>query len=293
MHTTTQPSRSFRKALLALMLFADVASHAQQTTLWLEEFDGGASTTGFWIDSTNVTDCRWEYAPDSVSLFDFSQDFSGFWPAGPGFDSSFVFLDSDACGGTAVVVNSYLTSAPFDASALGTYRLHFTHQFRARLASFGRVEASPDGVTWTQVANYSTTDAGYPNPAVIDSADISLAVMPSDSARVRFQFSAGWDWWWALDSVSLTFTPSSLGVNATGEEAGVLVFPNPVDAQLNVHRASAAAVRLEILDAMGQQVLEQGMSRSIAVEGLAPGTYVIVFRDASGASIARTRLLKR
>ena len=293
MNHATRPSRSFRNALLAVTLATGVASHAQQTTLWLDEFDGGASTTGFWIDSTNVTDCRWEYAPDSVSLFDFSQDFAGFWPAGPGFDSSFVFLDSDACGGTAVVVNSYLTSAPFDASALGVYRLHFSHQFRARLASYARVEASPDGITWTQAANYTTTDVGYPNPAVIDSLDISTIVMPSDSAYVRFQFNTGWDWWWALDSISLTFTPSSLGVNATGEEAAVLVYPNPVEGQLNVHNADVAAVRMEVLNAMGQQVLEQGMSRSIAVEGLAPGTYVIVLRDASGASIARTRFLKR
>ena len=262
-------------------------------TLWLEEFDGGASTTGFWVDSTNVTDCRWEFAPDSVSVYDFSQDFSGFWPAGPGFDSSFVFLDSDACGGTGVVVDSYLYSAPFDASGLGTYMLHFTHQFRARLASFCRVEASADGATWTQVANYTSTDVGYPNPAVADSVDITTATANSATAQVRFEFNAGWDWWWALDSISVTYVASPAAIDETSSDDQLRVYPNPVNDMLFVHYPGVEIVDLEVFDVLGHTMLRSDRSRTLDVNSLGTGTYVLVLRDAQGGQLARTRFMKR
>ena len=293
MNTTSTPSRSLRNVLLAAVLATGAATHAQQTTLWLEEFDGGASTTGFTIDQLNVTDCRWEYAPDSVSAFDFSQDFAGFWPAGPGFDSSFVFLDSDACGGTSVVVNSYITSAPFDAALPGSYWLHYTHQFRARLASFCRVDASADGITWTQVANYTTTDVGYPNPAVIDSVDISVATASSATAQVRFQFSAGWDWWWALDSISVTFIADPQDVLDPVAGQHLRVYPNPVNDVLFVQYAGNDVLNAEVFDMVGRRVLHQRASRSIPVEALSTGTYTLVLHDAFGAPVARTRFVKR
>lgn len=292
MKQTTTLSTSARYLLLAAALLQIVASNAQQQTLWLEEFDGGATTTGFWVDSTNVTDCRWEYAPDSVSLFDFNQDFSGSWPAGPGFDSSFVFLDSDACGGTSVVVNSYVTSAPFDASDVGVYVLHYTHQFRARLASFCRIEASPDGIAWTEVGYYFGTDVGYPNPAVIDSVDITVATGASANALVRFQFSAGWDWWWALDSVSVTFRPSTLGL-AEASDNSVHIFPNPVNDVLNIRYPGTQVLNAEVFDAMGRRVITDNMSRLVAVNALVPGSYVLVLRDVNGATVARKRFVKR
>ena len=290
-HTSTRLSIP-RGLLLTAAVLAAVIGNAQQQTLWLEEFDGGASTTGFWVDSTNVTDCRWEYAPDSVSAFDFNQDFAGAWPAGPGFDSSFVFLDSDACGSTSVVVNSYVTSAPFDASDVGVYVLHYTHQFRARVASFCRIEASPDGIAWTEVGYYFGTDVGYPNPAVIDSVDITVATGASANALVRFQFSAGWDWWWALDSVSVTFRPSTLGLGGTTDN-GVHIFPNPVNDVLNVRYPDTQVLNAEVFDAMGRRVLVENMSRLLAVQALVPASYVLVLSDASGATVARTRFVKR
>lgn len=291
MNRITTQRFAIRGLLLLGILLPGPGASAQ--TLWLEEFDGGASTTGFWVDSMNVTDCRWEFAPDSVSMFDFSQDFSGFWPAGPGFDSSFVFLDSDACGGTAVVVDSYLYSAPFDASELGTYMLHFTHQFRARLASFCRVEASADGATWTQVANYTSTDVGYPNPAVADSVDITTATANSATAQVRFEFNAGWDWWWALDSISVTYAASPAAIDEQNSMDRLRVFPNPVNEVLFVDHLMDDAARTRVFDMLGQPVLDERSARSLNVGALHAGTYVIELQGADGATLARTRFVKR
>ena len=201
-----RPTRfSMTRSILSLScLFALSLStrEANAQLIFLEEFDGGESTTGFTIDQLNVTDCRWEYAPDSVGPEDFSVDFEGSWPAGPGFDSSFVFLDSDACGGTGVVVDSYLYSAEFDASIAGFKVLSFSHQFRSRLESFIKVEAF-DGTAWNEVYMLTGADIGYENPAVVTTMDITDEVGTSTTSQLRFEFSAGWDWWWALDSIRL------------------------------------------------------------------------------------------
>lgn len=203
-YLSIQPAPMTRSILPALVLFAlgMSAPEAKAQLIFLEEFEGGESTTGFTVTSVDTSDCAWEFAPDSVGPEDFSVDFEGAWPAGPGFDSSFVFLDSDACGGTDVMVDSWLYSAPFDASNTGFKLLSFSHQFRARLESFVKVEAF-DGTSWNEVYTMTGEDVGYPNPAVVTTLDITAAVGTSTAAQLRFEFSAGWDWWWALDSIRL------------------------------------------------------------------------------------------
>ena len=62
MRSTITRSARFFALTAALIISRGVWSQ----TIFLEEFDGGASTTGFVVDQTNVTDCRWEFAPDSA-----------------------------------------------------------------------------------------------------------------------------------------------------------------------------------------------------------------------------------
>lgn len=291
-HTATRSSFA-RVLLFGGTFFSAIVGHAQQITLWLEEFDGGASTTGFSIDTANVTDCRWEYAPDSVGALDFSQDIGNFWPAGAGFDSSFIFLDSDACGDNSVVVNSYVTSAAFDASALGHYWLHYAHQFQARLQSFCRIEVSPDGNTWTEVAYYTGTSVGYPNPSVVDSVNITQATVASPTTLVRFQFNAGWDWWWALDSISVSFTPASVGLEERADAPTVQAYPNPVNDVLTIAYAGPRASAVVVRDMVGHVVLKAASTSLLNVSAIGAGSYEVELLDASGAVLGRTRFIKR
>lgn len=167
-----------------------------------ESFTGGASTTGFTIESVD-SDCDWIYAPGGLTENAFNQDFGGELPTGPGFDGDFAFIDSDECGASGITVNTFLVSPAFDASPSGTYRLAFSHQFRARLESFARVEVF-NGTDWSEVAYWTAADRGYPNPAATEQIDITTATGGSALAQVRFQFSAGWDWWWAIDAITVS-----------------------------------------------------------------------------------------
>ncbi|MCB0790724.1 MAG: T9SS type A sorting domain-containing protein [Flavobacteriales bacterium] len=274
--------------VLVVISLSPSLSRAQQT-LWLETFDGGTSTTGFTVDN-NTSDCYWVYAPDSVHTgMSFNQDFGGAWPAGPGFDSSFVFLDSDECGGTSVTVNSFLNSPVFDASTAGNYFLHFSQQFRSRLQSFTRIEAY-NGTIWTEVYYVTGTDIGYPNPARDTTVDVTAGLGGSATAQVRFQFSAGWDWWWALDSISVTYEPST-GI-LFGGLPGLSIGPNPAQDRLYVRSIPQAATLLRVYDMLGRTVLERPRNTELSLEDLRPGAYILEAADHAGHAFARARFVK-
>jgi len=188
-----------------------------------EDFAGGSSDQ-FTVESDG-SDCSWLYAPTDLDANNFNQDNDGALPSGANFDSSFVFLDSDECGASGVSVNSYLVSVPFDASAPGNYILTLSQQFQALNESFAKIEVF-DGTTWNQVAYYTDNSVGYPNPAVSTSLDITAATGGSSAAQVRFQYSSGWDWWWAIDDVvivrAMCVPPPGLAVTNVTMDGGTI-----------------------------------------------------------------------
>ncbi|MCB0767856.1 MAG: hypothetical protein KDB95_11670 [Flavobacteriales bacterium] len=222
---TLQPSSRTLAFVVGGLLFTGM----QAQVLLDEQFTGGASTTGFTVESLD-SDCDWTFAPADLTPNAFNQDFGGALPSGAGFDGDFAFLDSDECGLSGITVNSTLISPTFDASSATIVNLSFSHQFRARLQSFCKVEVH-DGSTWTEIVTYTTDDVGYPNPATTATFDITAAAGGSNVAQVRFQFSAGWDWWWALDNIMVMGTdcafPADLAVTGlTSNGATVEFTPN-------------------------------------------------------------------
>ncbi|MBX2973609.1 MAG: fibronectin type III domain-containing protein, partial [Flavobacteriales bacterium] len=193
-----QYTPSARRWLLAGLGCVALLGANAQAILLEEHFTGGTSTTGFTIVPGAGTVCNWGYSPAP-----------GVTPTGAGFDGDFAYINSDACGTQrGIVVNSYLTSPPFNASGPGELILSFSHQFRALTSSFARVEVY-NGSVWTQVANYTTTSVGYPNPATTAEIDITAAAGGSTAAQVRFRFNSDWDWWWAVDNIIVASAPCS------------------------------------------------------------------------------------
>ncbi|MCB0757883.1 MAG: T9SS type A sorting domain-containing protein [Flavobacteriales bacterium] len=243
------------------------AGAAQAQVVLSEDFTGGASTTGFTVADT-ASDCSWTYAPGGLTPNAFSQDFGGALPSGAGFDSDFVFLDSDECGGSGISVNSYLVSPAFDASASGNYILTFSHQFRARLASFARVEVY-NGTSWVEVAYYTATDVGYPNPAVSTNINITTATGGSSMAQVRFQFNAGWDWWWALDNIVIErascVAPENLEVTSITTDGGTISWMDNGSAGYEWAVTTGAIPN-------GTNEIASGDGTNLSITGLASGT---------------------
>lgn len=201
--TTTLPTFHSLRARTALAAAGLALAAALPAQVVLDEsFTGGASTTGFTIESADTSACDWLYAPGGLTELSFSLDGTGALPTGAGFDGDFAFLDADACAVSGDSVSSYLVSAAFDASGAGTYRLAFSQQFRALGDSYGKIEVY-NGSAWTEVYTI-IANAGYPNPAVYQEVDITAAAGGSAAAQVRFHFASNWDWWWAVDAITVT-----------------------------------------------------------------------------------------
>ncbi len=260
-------TRFFLQLTGAVLIGSIVAPTTHAQVLLSEQFTGGASTTGFTIVS-DESDCDWTFAPGDLTEGTFNIDFGGTVVSGGGFDGDFAFLDSDACGVSGITVNSTLVSATFDASSASVLNLSYSHQFRARLQSFCKVEVY-NGTAWTEVANYTTTDVGYPNPAVVETIDITDAAGGSAAAQLRFQFSAGWDWWWALDNITVTASdcsfPTGLAVsNITTSGASISWEDNGSTGYEWSITAGAAPD--------GTNAISSGDGSSLTASGLAPGT---------------------
>lgn len=267
--TTLNATNLFGSLLLGLVVLP--AANAQ--VLLNEQFTGGASTTGFTIVSTPDSDCEWTFAPGDLTESTFSVDTFGEVVSGGGFDDDFAFLDSDACGGSGITVNSTLVSPAFDASGATALGLTFAHQFFARLASFGKVEVF-NGAVWTEVALYTVTDVGYPNPAANASLNITAAAGGSANARIRFQFSSGWDWWWALDNIVVTASncifPSGLAVNGITQSGATVSWTDNGSPGYDWVVTDGALPD-------GANAIASGTGANTTITGLAPGTPYTVF----------------
>gem|GEM_PF-1965320 len=160
------------------------------TTLFTEDFDGGVSTAGFTVVSDSGS-CGWTY--DNPGARDIS---------GANFDSTFAIFDSDHCGSLGGQASGSLVSPVFDASASTNYILSFSEQYHQYTNGSSSVDVW-NGTTWTSVYSNSTVGAGYPNPAVLTTLDITAATGNSPTAQVRFHYNGNWAYWWAVDSINL------------------------------------------------------------------------------------------
>lgn len=151
-----------------------------------EQFAGCALPDG-WAVVNNGGDCEWTF------------DDPGRQGNLTGGDGCFADADSDACGaGTSM--DTELISPSFDCSAMTSVTLEFKFDVRAYISDTFDVDVSIDGGnTWTNIQRWTSSRRG-PQTAQFDIG--SLAAGEAD-VRVRFHYTAGWDWWWQVDDVSV------------------------------------------------------------------------------------------
>lgn len=260
-----------------------------QSVLLHEPFTGGQFTAGFTVEAGPTSACSWVFAPDAIDEFTFNQDYAGAIPEGGSMDEFFAYIDSDVCtSSSSEIVDSYMVSPAFDASGPGPITLSFDHQFRNFTGSTATVQVY-NGTVWTDVAHW-TSDVGYPNPVAYEVIDITAATGSSAVAQVRFRFYATWDWWWALDNI--TVVQGAVGLDELHAQHALKVFPNPTNDNLNVRLDGYDAASVTVVDATGRVVLEQRMMSTIPVSHLRDGLYAIVLRDSHGKRIARAPFMK-
>ena len=182
--------------LVSVFAFFLCASSPAQVLL-TESFSGGSLPAGWSNDSLG-------FPAIHLWIFDniYQRNISG-----SDFDANFAIFDSDEGDfDDGFDEDAALTTPIIDLSTASvSLYLEFDEQFNnAPIFDPGYriIEISIDsGMSWSLLD--STVDGiGFPNPAVRTSYDIS-SVLGASSLMVRFHWRGSWDWWWAIDNVTI------------------------------------------------------------------------------------------
>ena len=157
-----------------------------------DNFNG---TTNNWTTINNSTGgtnpllADWTLRPDGyvISYFTFHSN-----------DNSQFYLSNSDAAGSGVSVYTILESPAFSTHGLNSCKLTFYHYFRA--SGTAKVEAF-DGTTWTTLKTYTTTQ-GASATFVKDTVDL-IDYLNISAVKIRFVYTAGWDYYWAIDNVKI------------------------------------------------------------------------------------------
>jgi hypothetical protein len=185
--------------ICCVLLFCTLSTTAQ-VTLLSEDFSGGTLPSG-WSNIDNG-------GSPSGQVWEFDDPGGRNITAGS-FSGNFAILDSDNYG-FGNNQNATLETAVFATGAYETITLEYDYQYRDFSSPESCTVEVYDGSVWTAVANYTTNSGdNYPGATHV-TIDITTEVNGASNAKVRFTYTGDWDWWWALDNITVTGTsPSS------------------------------------------------------------------------------------
>ncbi|KAF0197149.1 MAG: hypothetical protein FD166_2108 [Bacteroidetes bacterium] len=121
-------------------------------------------------------------------------------------DNSQFYLSNSDASGSGGTTSTILQSTAVNTTGYTGLTLSFWHYYRYYDGTeSGNVEVSTNGSDWTTEASYSSnqgTSTGFANATVnLDS------YIGNTTLYIRFKYDATYDWWWAIDNVTLSGTP--------------------------------------------------------------------------------------
>ena len=127
--------------------------------------------------------------------------------------SQFAITISDA-GGIGSTTSSKLISPAFSLVGYSTITLSFQHAYQPYTTDRASVDISTDGgTTWTILNDYGAAGAYVGTSTSFATATFSLAAYAGQpNCKLRFYYNSSWNWWWALDNVTVTGVPTTAAV---------------------------------------------------------------------------------
>lgn len=206
-------------------------SHAPNLVPILSEgFNGAAAdwTTSNTSTGTNPAAGAWTLRPNGyqntggTTVYTFNSNDA----------SQFYMTNSDAIGSGASG-NTTLTSPAFSTMGYTSASMTYYHHFRPLTATIATIEVSTDNTTWTVVKTYNNAGGviGTSTAFALETVDLT-SVIGHASVKVRFHYVSGWDWFWAIDNVtisggtplSIAWTSSPVGFTSAAQNpTGVVV----------------------------------------------------------------------
>ena len=124
----------------------------------------------------------------------------GYSPA-PALTGNYAFLNSHAYGENHPQ-NVDLISPLFDLSGYSTVTLGFKHYLRTSTATGTLSYSINNGATWNILQTFTLTTA---NPATFSQS--IPAVAGQSQVKFKWNYTGGFDWYWAIDNVQITGMP--------------------------------------------------------------------------------------
>jgi len=189
------------------------------TIIVSENFNGTTHSFTTINNSTGGTpeDAAWTLRPDGYSYGTYSPVVFH-----SNDNSQFIMSNSDdqGSGGTT---NTELISPEFSTVGFDSLTLDFYHYFRPDGPA--KVEVY-DGTQWITLTTYTST-VGTSSSFAHETINLSTYVGLSN-VKVRFKYQATWDYYWAIDNVTITgYTPQT--ISWTSNPAGFTsTIPNPI-----------------------------------------------------------------
>lgn len=163
-----------------------------------EGFNGATNTWTVAGTGSGAPGANWTLRPDSYNE-----------PLGitrSNDNTQFYMADSDSTG-SGTNISTTLTSPPINTVGYTALGLSFWHCYRYFSGDTGRVQASIDGTTWTDLAVYSSNQGAL---TAFNNVIINLdAYINQPTLYIRFRYDATWDWFWAIDNVLVSGTANS------------------------------------------------------------------------------------
>lgn len=163
-----------------------------------EDFEGGIPNT--WTNINAGAD------PNELWVINNTGEAIGY--------SGFDYLYSvSGMSGNYVEVNSYangnngsenisLSPPFFDASSFSAVKLTFNHFFTEGLNGVASVEASTDGVSWSEIVRFDSSNTTFNNYDT-QTLDLSSILAGEERAYIRFQWVGDFSWGWSIDDVMI------------------------------------------------------------------------------------------
>ena len=121
-------------------------------------------------------------------------------------NSQFYLTNSDAQGSVSTTLTT-LTSPAFSTISANSSTLNFYHYFRASDA--GKVQYSIDGTNYTTITTYTTT-VGAANSFTLATINLPAGALNQPIVYLRFRYEATWDYYWAIDNVTITVSKPNI-----------------------------------------------------------------------------------
>ena len=186
------------------------------TIIVSENFNGTTHSFTTINNSTGGTpeDAAWTLRPDG-----YSYSYTTFHSND---NTQFIMSNSDAQG-SGGTTNTELISPEFSTVGFDSLTLDFYHYFRPDGPA--KVEVY-DGTQWITLTTYTST-VGTSSSFAHETINLSTYVGLSN-VKVRFKYQASWDYYWAIDNVTITgYTPQT--ISWTSNPAGFTsTIANPI-----------------------------------------------------------------